>query len=207
MTRRKRLKPALGQALVEFAFVAPVVLLVIGATIDIGRGLLLYELLQGASRDTARQATLAYDLGANDLLPDCTALSAPFNCNLSSVVTGAHALDSLGVTVDYLPSADAISTPTYGTYAVNPVDATQPGMITLAGADTSNVVYVFIYSLDSSATPAPQWACGTCEPTRPHGHQRVIIDLKLKWQPVLARFLGIPTSITFDAQTVERLEF
>jgi hypothetical protein len=39
------------------------------------------------------------------------------------------------------------------------------------------------------------------------GHQRVVVDLKLKWQPVMAKFLGIPTSITFDSQTVSRLEF
>jgi hypothetical protein len=35
----------------------------------------------------------------------------------------------------------------------------------------------------------------------------VVVDLKLKWQPVLARFLGIPASVTFDSQTVDRLEF
>ena len=39
--------------MVEFALVAPVVMLMIGATVDMGRGLLLYTLLQGASRDTA----------------------------------------------------------------------------------------------------------------------------------------------------------
>jgi hypothetical protein len=39
------------------------------------------------------------------------------------------------------------------------------------------------------------------------GHQRVVVDLKMKWQPVLARFLGIPTAIVFDSQTVGRIEF
>jgi len=34
-----------------------------------------------------------------------------------------------------------------------------------------------------------------------------VVDLKLKWQPVLASFLGIPAAITFDAQTVARIEF
>jgi len=37
--------------------------------------------------------------------------------------------------------------------------------------------------------------------------KRVVVDLKMKWQPVLARFLGIPTAIIFDSQTVGRLEF
>jgi len=49
---------SLGQALVEFALIAPVLLLIIGATVDMGRGLLLYSLLEGASRDAARQAAL-----------------------------------------------------------------------------------------------------------------------------------------------------
>ena len=42
-----------AQAMVEFALVAPVVLLIIGATVDMGRGMLMYALLQGASRDDA----------------------------------------------------------------------------------------------------------------------------------------------------------
>jgi hypothetical protein len=42
---------------------------------------------------------------------------------------------------------------------------------------------------------------------RTSGHQRVVVDLQLRWQPVLARFLGIPASITFNSQTVDRMEF
>ena len=84
-----------AQALVEFALVAPVLLLMIGATVDMGRGLLLYGLLQGASRDTARQAALSYYSGSNLLPPDCTALTTP--CSLKYLVNGAHALDVLGV--------------------------------------------------------------------------------------------------------------
>jgi hypothetical protein len=193
-----------AQALVEFVLVAPVVLLMIGATVDIGRGLLLYTLLQGASRDTARQATLAYYDGSNLLPPDCTALATP--CSLTSVVNGAHALDSLGVSVVYLDSTLTNSPPTYGTYVAN-ADTTQPGTITLIPADTNNTVYVFIYELDSNASPVTRWGCPPCGPARTIGHQRVVVDLKLKWQPVLARFLGIPTTVTFDSQTVDRLEF
>jgi len=44
----------LGQTLVEFALVAPVLLLLIGATVDMGRGVLINNLLSGASRETAR---------------------------------------------------------------------------------------------------------------------------------------------------------
>jgi Flp pilus assembly protein TadG len=195
-----------GQALVEFALVAPVVLLIIGATVDMGRGLLIYGLLSGASRDTARQATLEYYSGSNTLPPTCTALATP--CSLTSLVTGAHLLDALGVTVVYSESTVITSPPVYGAYAAN---GTQPGTITLFGAATNNTVYVFIYELDSTGTT--RWSClPTCaavsgSAVRTSGHQRVVVDFKLKWQPVLASFLGIPAAITFDAQTVDRLEF
>jgi Flp pilus assembly protein TadG len=196
-----------AQALVEFALGAPVVLLIIGATIDMGRGLLLYGLLSGASRDMARQASLEYYSGSNSLPPGCTALATP--CGLKSILTGAHLLDSLGASVVYLDSTATGAPPTYGTYAAN-ADPTQPGTITLSGA-TNNTVYVFIYELDP-ATGATRWSCPSCaaasgSAVRIPGHQRVVVDLKFNWQPVMARFLGIPTVITFDSQTVGRLEF
>jgi hypothetical protein len=196
--------------MVEFALVAPVVLLIIGATVDVGRGMLMYALLQGAARDTARQAALNYYSGSNTLPPTCTALTTP--CSLTSLVNGAHLLDSLGATVVYADSTAISSPPTYGTYVAN-ADPIQPGTITLAGVTNPNTVYVFIYELDSTAgNPSPRWSCPSCAAAsgaavRTAGNQRAVVDLKLKWQPVLARFLGIPTVITFDAQSVIRMEF
>ncbi|HYR17125.1 MAG TPA: TadE/TadG family type IV pilus assembly protein [Mycobacterium sp.] len=199
-----------GQALVEFALVAPVVLLMIGATVDMGRGLLMFGLLQGASRDTARQAALVYYSGSNTLSPDCTGLATP--CGLNNLVNGAHVLDPLGATVVYQDSTAISSPPTYGTYAAN-ADPTQPGTIALAGSINPNTVYVFIYELDSTpGNPSPRWSCPTCAAAngaavRTGGHQRTVVDLKVRWQPVMAKFLGIPTAITFDSQTVIRMEF
>jgi TadE-like protein len=197
-----------AQALVEFALIAPVVLLIIGATVDMGRGLLLYGLLSGASRDMARQASLEYYSASNTLPPDCTALTTP--CTLTSLDTGAHLLDPLGATVVYADSAATSSPPVYGTYAAN-ADPTQPGTITLTGAAT-NTVYVFIYEYDPTGVGPTRWSCPTCaavsgSAVRTAGHQRVVVDLKLRWRPVLATFLGIPAAIIFDAQTVARIEF
>jgi hypothetical protein len=197
-----------SQALVEFALVAPVVLLIIGATVDMGRGLLLYGLLSGASRDIARQASLEYYSGSNLLPPDCTALATP--CTLTSLVTGAHLLDPLGGTVVYADSGASSSPPVYGTYAAN-ADPTQPGTITLTGAST-NAVYVFIYEYDPSGANPTRWSCPACaaasgSAVRTPGNQRVVVDLKLRWRPVLATFLGIPAAIIFDTQTVSRIEF
>jgi Flp pilus assembly protein TadG len=200
---------ASAQALVEFALVAPIVFLIIGATVDIGRGVLLYALLQGASRETARVASLAYYSGSNTLPPDCTTLATP--CSLSSVVTAAHALDPLGVAVVYQDSSAISSAPGYGSFTPN-ADPTLPGTITLGGATVSNSVYVFIYEIPSTGVAPSRWSCPSCAAAngvavRTSGFQRVVVDLKLKWQPVMARFLGIPTVITFDAQTVDRIEF
>jgi hypothetical protein len=194
--------------MVEFALVAPVVLVIIGGTVDMGRGMLMYALLQGASRDIARQAALGYYSGSNTLPPDCTALTTP--CSGTSIVQGAHLLDSLGATVMYRDSG-SISSPTspltYGSYSGG--STTSPGTITLI-SPTPNTVYVFIYELDS--TVGPRWSCPSCAATngvavRTPGHQLTVVDLKLQWQPVLARFLGIPAVITFDSQAVIRMEF
>jgi Flp pilus assembly protein TadG len=197
-----------GQALVEFALVAPVVLLIIGATVDMGRGMLLYGLLSGASRDTARQATLSYYSGSNTLPPNCTALTTP--CSSSGLLNGAHLLDPLGVQVVYLDSTAIGSPPTYGTFVAN-ADPTQPGTITLTGATNTNTVYVFIYEI-IAGSPTTRWSCPTCAAAsgayvRTSGHQRVVVDLKLKWQPVLAHLLGLPATITFDSQSVDRIEY
>ena len=195
-----------GQAMVEFALIAPVLLLLIGASVDLGRGVLIYNLLSGAARETARMASVEDNSGSNTLPPACTSLATP--CSQTSVVTGAHLLDSLGVSVVYQDSGAITSPPAYGTYVAN-ADPTQPGTITLTGATNPNTVYVFIYELDPS-TGNTRWSCPGCAggaAVRTSGHQEVVVDLKLKWQPVMARFLGIPTAITFDSQAVERVEF
>jgi hypothetical protein len=130
---------------------------------------------------------------------------------LRSLVTGAHALDPIGASVVYQDSTAISSPPAYGTYVAN-ADPTQPGTITLTAGAAANTVYVFIYEIDSNGgNPSPRWSCPTCaaangSAVRTAGHQRVVVDLKLKWRPVMATFLGIPQAIVFDAQTVDRLE-
>jgi TadE-like protein len=199
-----------GQALVEFALIAPVVLLLIGATVDLGRGLLIYTMLQGASRDMARQAVLEYYSGSNTLPPTCTTLATP--CSLTALTNGAHQLDPLGMSVAYQDSTSISSPPSYGTYSAN-ANPLLPGTITLNGSINPSTVYVFVYELDATGgNPNPRWSCPTCAgasgaAVRTSGHQLVVVDLKLQWKPVLNTFLGIPSSITFDSQSVERMEF
>jgi hypothetical protein len=199
-----------GQALLEFALLAPVLFLLIGATVDLGRGLLIYTMLQGASRDMARQAVLDYYSGSNTLPPTCTALASP--CSLGPLTNGAHQLDPLGMSVVYQDSTGISSPPSYGTYVAN-ANPLLPGTITLAGPINASTVYVFVYELDSTGgNPNPRWSCPSCAgvsgaAVRTSGHQLVVVDLKLQWKPVLNTLLGIPSAITFDSQTVGRLEY
>jgi len=199
-----------GQALVEFALIAPFVLLLIGATVDLGRGLLIYTMLQGASRDMARQAVLEYYSGSNTLPPTCTTLATP--CSLKGLTDGAHQLDPLGMSVVYQDSTAISSPPSYGTYTAN-ANPLLPGTITLNGSINPSTVYVFVYELDATGgNPNPRWSCPTCAgasgaAVRTSGHELVVVDLKLQWKPVLNTFLGIPSTITFDSQSVERMEF
>jgi len=199
-----------GQALVEFALIAPLVLLLIGATVDLGRGLLIFTMLQGASRDMARQAVLEYYSGSNTLPPTCTTLATP--CSLKGLTDGAHQLDPLGMSVVYQDSTAISSPPSYGTYTAN-ANPLLPGTITLNGSINPSTVYVFVYELDATGgNPNPRWSCPTCAgasgaAVRTSGHQLVVVDLKLQWKPVLNTFLGIPSTITFDSQSVERMEF
>jgi TadE-like protein len=208
--RTRPLMAQLGQTMVEFALVAPVLLLLIGATVDLGRGVLLANLLAGASRETARLAVLQNNSGSNTLPPACTKLATP--CAETAVIRGAHLLDALGVTVVYLDSTVINRPPAYGTYVAN-ANPMLPGVITLTAGASPNTVYVFIYELDSTpGNPSPRWSCPTCAAAngaavRTGGNQRVVVDLKLRWQPVMARFLGIPTVVTLDSQTVDRIEF
>lgn len=200
----------LGQALLEFALIAPVLFLLIGATVDLGRGLLIYTMLQGASRDMARQAVLDYYSGSNTLPPTCTTLASP--CSLGPLTNGAHQLDPLGMSVVYQDSTAISSAPSYGTFVAN-ANPLQPGTIALTGPINASTVYVFIYELDSTGgNPNPRWSCPSCAgvngaAVRTSGHQLVVVDLKLQWKPVLNTLLGIPSAITFDSQTVGRLEY
>ena len=189
-----------AQTLVEFALLAPIVFLLIGATVDLGRGVLIYTTLQGASREMARQGALVYYSGSNTLAPDCTALATP--CSLLPLTNGAHSLDPLGMSVVYQDSGTNAAPPAYGTYAAN---GTRPGTITLVSPAASKV-YVFIYELDPAG--ATRWACPSCSSVvRAPGHQLVVVDLKVQWKPVLTSLLGLPSAVTFDSQSVERIEY
>ena len=201
-----------SQALLEFAIVAPVLFLIVLISFDFGRGAFAYAQLQGAAREAARQAILAYDQGSNTAQPGCTQLTPP--CPSRAVVDYTHLLDSVGYSTAYADSTSVTAPPSYGTYTAN-ADPSLPGTIALTSGDQVNTVYVFIYELDATpGNPSPRWPCLTTACTslygnvvRTGGRQQVVVDLKMRWQPVALSIAGLKSYITFDATTVETMEF
>ncbi|MCA9173296.1 MAG: pilus assembly protein [Planctomycetales bacterium] len=80
-----------GTAAVEFALVAPILLLVVMATVEFGRGMLVKQVLTNASRVAAREASLPNSTSAE-------VTTSATNYALSSGVSGVT------VTVDPSPT-------------------------------------------------------------------------------------------------------
>ena len=189
-----------GQSLVEFALVAPLLITVLLIVLDFGRGLFLYTEMATGAREMARQAVLEYNAQSNTAAPSCG------SCQVPGVLPQLQAVAGLGYgSPVYSLSPSSGSPPSYGTYAAGVVG--QPGTITLAGSTQSNTVYVFVYELDQT-TGTANWAiCDPCAGTRTGNGKLVVVDLKMRWQPIVLAYLGGAPSLTFDAQTVSREEW
>lgn len=200
-----------GQSLVEFALVAPILLLLMVAIFDLARGLFFFTQMSAASREAGRQAALSYNRDSN--LAPLSSCVAP--CRVPGVVPVIQNLAAFGFPVIFQASKVVGSPPSYGTYTPNAATpATAPGTITLAPGLEFNTLYVFVYEIDSSpGATSPRWDCAdpkgtkTCLPVRTAGHNQVVVDLKMSWRPVVFGLLGLQAGVVFDAQTVKRSEF
>ncbi len=189
-----------GQSLVEFALVAPLVLLILLVVIDFGRGLFLSTEMGTGAREAARQAVLQYNAQSNRSAPTCSP------CQVPGVLPQLQNIAGIGYGAPvFTLSASATSPPSYGTYQAGALG--QPGTVTLSASAQPNTMYVFIYELDP-ATGATKWAtCDPCAGLRSGGGKLVVVDLKMMWQPVIMTYVGGGPSIGFDAQTVSREEW
>ena len=192
-----------AQAMVEFALVAPIVLLLLLTLIDFGRGLFYYSEMAAGARESARQATLEANLASN-LAPGASALPG-----VDGVVPRLERLAAFGYAVaPFAYSSSTSAPPSYGTFSgsVLQTDGTwAPGQITLAGSAPADRLYIFVYELDP-ATGATRWDNGSA-PVRTGGHRIVIVDLKMKWSPTVLRFAGLGPAVVFDAQSAQREEW
>ena len=200
MRRRRRR----GQALVEFAIVAPMLLMILLVVIDFGRGLFLYTEMATGAREMARQAVLEYNAQSNTTAPSCSPCQVPGVLPQLQDIAGR----GYGAPV-YSLSPSSTSPPSYGTYA-GAATTGQPGTIGFSSTAQSNTMYVFIYELDPT-TGATNWdstTCGDpCAGLRTGNGKLVVVDLKMRWQPTVLAYLGGGPSMTFDAQTVSREEW
>jgi hypothetical protein len=197
VVRRRR---EAGQALVEFALVAPMLIMMLLVLLDFGRGLFLYTEMATGAREMARQAVLQYNAESNTQAPSCSP------CQVPGVLPQLQNLAGLGYgSPVYSLSPSSTSPPSYGTYAAGATG--QPGTIGLSSTAQSNTMYVFIYELDPTSTTTNWATCDPCASVRNGGGKFVVVDLKMRWAPVVLAYLGGAPSLTFDAQTVSREEW
>jgi Flp pilus assembly protein TadG len=98
MKTRGRSKGAVGQALAEFALIAPIFFLLLFGIIEAGRFIFYYELLNNATRDGARYAIVHGDSSS-----DPATASDVEDVVLASAIAIADD-GSLGVNVTWVPS-------------------------------------------------------------------------------------------------------
>lgn len=190
-----------GQALVEFALIAPVFFILFIALADMGRGLLAYTELAMGSRAAARQAVLQYNAGSNGG-PNC---AAP--CQAPGVIPIIKQEAGFG-----FPVVDASTGPANVNVSDdsdwNGANNAPPLDLTLSNAAAVNTIYVYTYEFDQTAYPTRtvRWPPSTGA-ARVSGHQMVVVDLKMSWTSVTLSLIGIGPTLTLDSQTIQRLEY
>ena len=204
-----------GQAMVEFALVAVVLLALIIGMVDSARAVFDYTEMANGAREAARQASLQYNANSNLKAPSCNGTT----CYVNGVIPALTALSGVGigaptgttcddgssvVCYDYSPSAN--KPPAYGSYQPSST-AGVPGTITLNSAGTrSNVLYVFIYEYDPT-TGSTNWATGDGYAGLRTGGKEVVVDLKMRWTPIALSLLGVHSGVVLDAQSVTQEEW
>ncbi len=193
---------ASGQALVEFALIAPMFFVLFIALADMGRGLLAYTELAMGSRAAARQAVLQYNAASNSGPGGCSGL-----CQVPGVLPAIRKQAGFG-----FPIVDSSTGPANVTVSNDPGWGTAPSVppydLTLSSTAAVNTIYVYTYEYDPTTWPArPPARWPTASGARDPGHQMVVVDLKIKWTSITLSLLGLAPTLALDAQTVQRLEY
>ena len=195
--------------MVEFALVAPMVLLLLLTVLDFGRGFFFYTQMSAGAREAARQAVLQSNAASNTAAP---ALGCSGACQTPGVTAILYTLNAFGFPVLYADSTSASSPPSYGSCSGG--GPSSPAACTLSASTSYNRVYVFIYQFGPNTqnpTGGPHFACPSCPAAtgvpRTGQHDLVVVDLKMKFQPIAAGIFGLSWNLVLDAQTVEREEW
>ena len=149
-----------GQALVEFALVLPVFLLIIMGIVDAGRLIYTYNTVANASRDGARVAIVNQSTDGTDTCDTTSASAWSTGCAIQSAI--ALGLTDSDVDVEYRDPTDSgpCTTPLIGCIAAVTVTATYQALTPIIGQilgpiDVSATTKMPIERVCTNPTTAP----------------------------------------------------
>ena len=116
-----------GSGLVEFAFVAPMLLVLVFAIVDFGRAFYTYDLVANDARLGARYAMVRGSIGCTTGLSDCPLTSTNLQQHLRNLSTGIDT-SQLNVTLGHATHGDCVTTSTVPNAPVYP-NADGPGCL------------------------------------------------------------------------------
>lgn len=197
--RRRR---SLGQSMVEFALIAPSLLLLTVGLADFARAFYYFTDLNTAANEGTRQAVLYANRATNT-----SSATTPTSSQTVGVVPAIKNV-AFGLPVIYHDSTSLSSPPSYGTYAP-PGAGQQVGSVKLNSNAQPNVIYVFVWQEGDSAL-SPRWSCPSCNDgheVRTAGHNTVIVDAQVRFAPFTTLAGGINFSVPLEAKSVAREEW
>jgi len=153
-----------GQALVEFALILPVLLLLIFGTIDAGRLVFTYNTVSNAARDGARVAIVNQSTTGTNTCDTTVATAYPVGCAIQAGL--ALNLADTDITVTYRDPTDTTAcTPiAMGCLAVVQVTGHWQALTPIVGSvigpvDVSNVTKIPVERVCSNPPPSPLTSC------------------------------------------------
>jgi Flp pilus assembly protein TadG len=156
--------PGSGQALVEFALILPVILLLIFGVVDAGRLIFTYNTVSNASRDGARVAIVNQSATGTNTCDTTVATAYPVGCAIQAGL--ALNLANTDVTVTYRdPTDTADCTPvTIGCLAVVQVTGHWQPITPIVGSvigpvNVSNVTKIPVERVCTNPPPSPLTSC------------------------------------------------
>jgi hypothetical protein len=201
--------------MVEFALVAMLLFPLLIGMLDGGRAVFVYAEMASGAREAARQASLQYNDNSNLKAPGCN----PATCRVNGVLPTVQTMTGMGIGAPTGPACDngssvvcydfsksATTPPSYAQSYQPASTPGAPGTITLSANALPNVLYVFIYEYDPN-TGTTNWATADNYAGLRTGGKEVVVDLKMRWEPIALSMLGVHSGVVLDAQTVTQEEW
>jgi Flp pilus assembly protein TadG len=154
----------LGQALVEFALILPVLLLLIFGIVDAGRLIFTYNTVSNAARDGARVAIVNQSLTGTNTCDTTVATAYPVGCAIQAGL--ALNLADTDITVTYMDASDTTPCAPVAIGCLAEVQVTghwQPltpivGSI-IGPVDVANITKVPVERVCTNPPPSPLTSC------------------------------------------------